>query len=263
MKFLLIDLNNYFSRFYFANKDNCVERYIKLIKDSISQFQPNYLCNLIDAPISFRKALYSEYKSQRPEKPSDYYELLENLKFNLKKLNYPYQTSKSLEAEDLANLFITNIEDCEFIVLSNDKDCLQLELDDPEAEYSKCRIFDYFNQKDKNGNFIKFLQKSYTQLGLKTAHQFLLYLSLMGDSSDNIPGVKGIGKQKALYLANLFESFEDIYSALIEKNPFDRYIKNDCYFNIIREDLENFQLSYKLVCLFEEKFEFNLEKYKI
>lgn len=256
MKFLLIDLNNYFSRFYFANKDNCIERYIKLIKDSIKEFNPDYLCNLIDAPISFRKGLYSEYKSQRSEKPKDYYELLQNLKFNLKKLNHAYQSSKTLEAEDLANLFVKNIENCEFIILSNDKDCLQLESE-------KCRIFDYFNKKDENGNFVKFRQKSYIDLGLETAQQFLLYLSLMGDNSDNIPGVKGIGKQKALELALQFNNYELLIETLNSRDVFGKlFIKNVKPYSLIRNDIKNFQLSYKLVSLFKEKWKFDLEKYK-
>lgn len=259
MKFLLIDLNNYFSRFYFANKDNCIERYIKLIKDSIKEFNPDYLCNLIDAPTSFRKSLYPDYKSQRPEKPKDYYDLLENLKFNLKKLNFAYQSSKTLEAEDLANLFTSNISNSEFIILSNDKDCLQL-------ESNNCKIFDYFNKRNDQGIFVNYLQKSFRDLGLNSKIQFLLYLSLMGDTSDNIPGVKGIGKQKALdLLTNIdveldFDLFLEIINA---KNPFGHYIQKDRIFKLIRENLENFKLSYKLVSLFEEKYEFNLEKYKI
>lgn len=256
MNFLLIDLNNYFSRFYFANKDNCIERYLKLIKDSVLEFSPEYLCNLIDAPTSFRKGLYPNYKSQRPEKPKDYYELLENLKFNLKQFKYPYQTSKTLEAEDLANLFTSNIDNFEFIVLSNDKDCLQLESEN-------CKIFDYFNKRDESGNFIKFIRKSFKNLNLETKEEFLLYLSLMGDSSDNIPGVKGIGPQKAFEIIKRCNNYNSLIEIITEKTLLDNYTTRGKLFDLIRNDIENFKLSYKLVCLFEEKFEFNLEKYKI
>lgn len=254
--FVLIDLNNYFSRFYYGSKENCVERYIKLIKDSIQQFDPDYLCNLIDAPTSFRKGLYANYKSQRPEKEKDYYELLENLKFNLKKFNYSYQTSKTLEAEDLANLFTSNIDNMEFIVLSNDKDCLQLESE-------SCKIVDYFNKKDENGNFIKYVTKSFKNLGLSTKEEFLLYLSLMGDSSDNIPGVQGIGPQKAYDLVKLCKTFNTLIDLVNDKTPFGNYTAKSKTFDLVRNDLENLQMSYKLVCLFEETYKFDLEKYKV
>lgn len=256
MNFLLIDLNNYFSRFYFANKDNCIERYLKLIKDSLQEFSPKYLCNLIDAPISFRKGLYPHYKSHRAEKPADYYELLNNLKFNLKQFKYSYQTSKTLEAEDLANLFTSNIDSFDFIVLSNDKDCLQLESE-------TCKIFDYFNKRDESGQFIKFIKKSYENLGLSTKEEFLLYLSLMGDSSDNIPGVKGIGSQKAFEIIKRCNNYNLLIEIINEKNILDNYTARGKLFDLIRNDIENFQLSYKLVSLFNEKYKFDLEKYKI
>ena len=67
--FVLVDLNNYFSRFYYGNPENCVERYLKMNRDIISIFSPGYFCNLIDAPVCFRKNVYSEYKAHRKEKP--------------------------------------------------------------------------------------------------------------------------------------------------------------------------------------------------
>jgi DNA polymerase-1 len=254
-RFLLIDLNNYFSRFYFANPENCVERYLKMIRDSISQFGSEYLCNLIDGPLSFRKNIYPEYKAHRPEKPKDYYELLENLKYNLKQFKYPYMSSKSLEAEDIANLFVKNLNGFEYIILSNDKDLLQLQSENTH-------VFDYYNRKNEEGKFQLFVEKFYTDFEVTSTDQFTLYLSLCGDSSDNIPGVKGIGPKNAIELVTAFENYEALLK-VIESGNFTLNNKESKILRKIKNDLENFKMSYKLVCLFDEKYVFNVEKYKI
>ncbi len=124
--FVLIDFNNYFTRFYFANKEICVERYLKFLKDVIQKFNPQWLVNLIDAERNFRYDIFPQYKKNRPDKEEDFENLRKNCLFNLEKLNWPIQNSKTLEAEDLANIFVKNNPKLHFIILSNDKDCLQI-----------------------------------------------------------------------------------------------------------------------------------------
>jgi len=249
--FLLIDLNNYFSRFYFSNPESCIERYLLLIKDSIKEFSPTWICNCIDAPISFRKSLYELYKSNREKKPPEYYSSLNLLKFNLQKFNYPIQTSKSLEAEDLISLFVENLrgEKIKFVVLSNDKDVLQV-------ENEKTRIFDYFNRKNELGEKIKFVQKSIRDLKFETTEQLTLYLSLRGDTSDNIPGVNKCGDVGARKIIAEFGSYENIVE-LIETNF------NFSSLKLVKNDFENFKLSYQLVQLRKDEWKFDLEKYKL
>lgn len=188
--FVLVDLNNYFTRFYYGNPENCVERYLRMIKDIISTFSPGYFCNLIDAPVCFRKTLFPEYKATRNKKPDDFYEKLENLKYNLKMFNHPFQTSKSLEAEDLMNLFVENIPDVKFVLFSNDKDILQL-------ESQNTVIFNYLAKKI-NDKFELFEQKSYKNLGFDSVDEMKLGHALQGDSSDNIPGVSGIDRKSVV-----------------------------------------------------------------
>ncbi len=254
--FLLIDLNNYFSRFFFANPESCIERYLLLIKDSIREFSPTWICNCIDAPISFRKSLFENYKSNRQDKPPEYYSLLNLLKFNLQKFHYPIQTSKSLEAEDICSLFTENLifEDIKFVVLSNDKDVLQLEtfLDE------KVQIFDYFNKKDENGNFQKFVRKSVKNFEFNNVEEFSLYLSLRGDASDNIPGVKNCGDKKARKIIAEYDMYEKVIYA-VEKDFCCKLPE----LKLVKEDLENFKLSYQLVQLRKDEWKVNLEKYKI
>ncbi len=253
--FLLIDLNNYFSRFFFANSENCIERYLLLIKDSIREFSPTWICNCIDAPISFRKGLYEPYKSHRQDKPPEYYSLLSLLKFNLQKFHYPIQTSKSLEAEDICSLFTENLkneEKIKFVVLSNDKDVLQLET----VSNNKVRIFDYFNRKNDEGVKVKFVQKSIRNLEFENIEQLTLYLSLRGDASDNIPGVNKCGDVGARKIIAEFGSYENIME-LIETNF------NFPSLKLVKNDLENFKMSYQLVQLRKDEWKVNLEKYKL
>ncbi len=254
-RFLLIDLNNYFSRFYYANPENCVERYLKMVKDCVSELNPIYFCNLIDGPTSFRKGLYPQYKSQRSEKPKEYYELLNNLKFNLRKISFPQMGSKSLEAEDLANLFVQNLPNYEYIILSNDKDLLQLKSEN-------CHVFDYFNKRDNEGKFQVFVEKSYEEFLVRSSEEFILYLSLCGDSSDNIPGVKGIGDKKAVEIANGFGKYQTLVEYLETKLFFGKSAE-DKVLKKIKDDFDNFKLSYQLICLFNENYEFDVEKYKL
>lgn len=252
--FLLIDLNNYFSRFFYANPESCIERYLLLIKDSIKEFSPTWICNCVDAPISFRKSLFENYKSNREKKPPEYYSLLNLLKFNLQKFNYPIQTSKSLEAEDLISLFVENLrgEEIKFVVLSNDKDVLQVE----SILNDRVQIFDYFNRKNESGEKVKFVQKSIKDLGFETADQLTLYLSLRGDTSDNIPGVNKCGDVGARKIIAEFGSYENIVE-LIETNF------NFSGLKLVKNDFKNFKLSYQLVQLRKNEWKFDLGKYKL
>ena len=251
--FLLIDLNNYFSRFFYANSETCIERYLLLIKDSIREFSPTWICNCIDAPISFRKGLYNNYKSNREDKPAEYYSLLNLLKFNLQKFKYPIQTSKSLEAEDICSLFLENLknEDIKFVVLSNDKDVLQLE----QLENNKVRIFDYFNRKNEEGEKVKFVQKSIKDFSFNNVEQLTLYLALRGDASDNIPGVNKCGDVGARKIIAEFGSYENIIEILTTNFNFPSL-------KLVKNDLENFKMSYQLVQLRKDEWKVNLEKYE-
>lgn len=251
--FLLIDLNNYFSRFFYANSETCIERYLLLIKDSIREFSPTWICNCIDAPISFRKGLYNNYKSNREDKPAEYYSLLNLLKFNLRKFKYPIQTSKSLEAEDICSLFLENLknEDIKFVVLSNDKDVLQLE----DLDNDRVRIFDYFNRKNEEGVKIKFIQKSVKDFSFDNVEQLTLYLALRGDASDNIPGVNKCGDVGARKIIAEFGSYENIIEILTINFNFHSL-------KLVKNDLENFKMSYQLVQLRKDEWKVNLEKYE-
>lgn len=276
--FVLIDFNNYFTRFFFSNKETCVERYLKLLKDIKQKFNPTWLVNLMDAPKNFRSEFYPEYKGTRPPKPEGFEDLRNNCIFNLNKFNWPIQTSKTLEAEDLANLFTHNSPSSEvkFIVLSDDKDCLPI-------ESTSALIFNYTGQIKESEELFK--QKSFRNFGMESSEEYTLFLTLKGDACDNVPGVEGIGDVNAKRLVSKYKTFENIKKILEKektktpenkKNPKEDFCFMDLMeefenceeeqykdLNKIRNDYDNFLLSYKLIKLFEGEWKYDLEKYKI
>lgn len=245
--FILIDTNNYFSRFYYGNPELTIERYLHMINDINSIFNPGFLCNIIDGERSFRYDLYSKYKSNREDKPDDYHKQFRLLKYNFKKLKYPLQTSKTLEAEDLMNLIIENLPNFKYIIVSNDKDVLQMQSEN-------VFVIDYCNKKI-DGKFVKFREKSFKDFGLDSTEEFKLYLGLKGDASDNIPGVKGIGEKNAISLAKEYKNYENLCKVIKITCISDKNLEK------IRNDEENLHLSYKLISLYSTKYEFDIEKY--
>lgn len=283
--FILIDFNNYFTRFYFSNKETCVERYLKFLKHIRQKFNPTWLVNLMDAPKNFRSEFYPEYKGNRPVKPEDFNFLRENCILNLKKFNWPIQTSKTLEAEDLANLFTKNgkrlFPDVKFIIISDDKDCLPIESKDEQGN-STVLIFNYTGIQEGSQELFK--QKSFRNFEMETPEEYTLFLTLKGDACDNVPGVEGIGDVGAKRLVTKYKTFENIKEILEKETQnhavpasklsflellkevenekieeFEKYKDLDK----VRADYDNFLLSYRLIKLFEGEWEYDLERYKI
>lgn len=281
--FVLIDFNNYFARFFFSNKETCVERYLKFLKDVKQKFNPKWLVNLIDAPKNFRSEFYPQYKENRPPKPEGFEDLRNNCIFNLNKFNWPIQTSKTLEAEDLANLFTHNSPSSEvkFIILSDDKDCLPI-------ESTSALIFNYTGIQEGSKELFK--QKSFRNFSMESSEEYTLFLTLKGDACDNVPGVEGIGDVNAKRLVSKYKTFENIKKILENEKQkpktlktknfesssfmdlfeefeeqFNEKVEKEEYKDLdkIRKNYDNFLLSYRLIKLFEGKWEYDLEKYEL
>lgn len=250
--FLLIDTNNFYSKFWFGSKENAIEIFLAFLKKAIKYFDVDKYCCCIDAEHSFRHDIYDQYKANREEKPKEYYETFDLLKLNFKKLNIHHISSKSLEAEDVMNLFVKNHLSENFIVLSGDKDCLLM------YENKNVKIYNYEGGEfvEKNFNKFQFEEKDL----IKATEKFKLLLSLKGDAVDNIPGVKGISDKKAKKLIDIFENLENLKRNI--ENPSFLY-KFDKEFQLVLKDKENLILSEKLVTLFNGKWETNLNKYDV
>lgn len=250
--FLLIDTNNFYSKFWFGGKEAVIDIFLVFLKKAIRHFKADKYCCCIDAECSFRYDIYDQYKANREKKPEEYYETFELLKFNFKKLNVHYISSKSLEAEDTMNLFVKNNPTEQFIVLSGDKDCLLM------YEYANVKIYNYDEGEfiERNFNKYEFEEKDLS----KASEKFKMLLSLKGDAVDNIPGVKGISDKKAKKLIDKFENLTNLKRRLKKSSFLDN---GDKEFQLVLKDQENLLLSEQLVTLFNGEWKTNLDKYFI
>lgn len=262
MKCLLIDANNYFAKYYYANKEAAIDNLISIIKLSIAAFKVSHCICVFDGEISYRKELYPDYKATRSQKPEDYYELLKSFKNTLKLNKIPQISSKSLEAEDSINLIIKSNPETQFVVLSEDKDVLLLK------KYKNCLIYKRIKEPLEIPKICTF------NFDDGFMEKYKLFFALNGDSSDNIPGVPGLGTKKSNFLVNKFVSYELIKSILkspildleiiINKKDDDDYDVGSCL-KLIKEHEKLFDISYQLFSLFEpkENFHIDLIKYKL
>ena len=193
---------------------------------------------------TFRKKLYPKYKANRPEAPEDLKTQLPIAIGLIKEMGFKMLEIPGFESDDLiaslATLAAKN--GIKVKIVSHDKDMYQL-IDD-----KKIVIFDPIKKKeiDEEGCIEKF--------GVHPKY-FKDFQALVGDSSDNIPGVKGIGVKTAAKLINEYKTLENIYEHIDE-------IKGALKKKLI-EGRENAFLSRELVTLKTDLFDnINLEEFK-
>jgi len=163
---------------------------------------PEHLMVAMDAPWpTFRHEIYSEYKANRDETPQDLRDQIAPIKQMLKQLGIPTMEKQGYEADDILGTLAVQAEQMgwEAYILSADKDLLQM------VSHS------IFVLKPDKG-LLKVIGKNdvIDDRGVR-ADQIIDYLALIGDSSDNVPGVKGIGPKTAVKLLSQFDTLEGIY----------------------------------------------------
>ena len=200
---------------------------------------------------SKRKLQYPEYKANRDRMPDDLREQVDLVKNALSSANITLQMKDGLEADDiivsLANKYAD--KNTEVVIASGDKDILQAVSD--EKHITLFRPPSFGNQWTVY-NEAKIEEK----YGIKK-ESIASYLSLLGDASDNVPGVKGIGIKGAVELLKEYKTLDNIYSNL------DKIAKPKT-----RSSLENGKddayLSYSLVYLGGEDYDAgDINQYKV
>lgn len=175
------------------------------------QYHPQYFAAVFDSPgPTFRHELYPEYKATRQKAPEDLHAQIPLVREVLDLLGIPSIAADGYEADDL---IATIAERCrnegrQCYIVSADKDLLQL-VDGPVRAL----------RPDKDQGY-RLIGPSEVQeeWGIPTS-MILDYLSLTGDSSDNIPGVPGVGDKTALKLLDEFGSFDAIWANLQTVKP--------------------------------------------
>ncbi|WP_161975855.1 5'-3' exonuclease [Tengunoibacter tsumagoiensis] len=179
---------------------------------TIQRFQPERVVVCFDTAVpSERVELLSTYKANRPQffaEGENPFEQIDIVYDSLRYLSLSYLSIEGVEADDLIGSYARLLErDYEVIILSADRDYLQL----VNERISLCV------QRGKNETlFTPELVKE--QFGVEP-DQFVDYKALIGDSSDNIKGVPGIGPKTAAQLLQQYGSLEQVYLRLAELKP--------------------------------------------
>lgn len=188
---------------------NAVFGFTSVLLKSLEEFKPDYVILTFDKKgKTFRHNRYEDYKATRVKAPQELYDQIARAKEVAKALGIPVFEKDGFEADDLIGTISKNNKKMDNIIVTGDKDTLQL-VDDRIKVYTMSRglaesvLYDANTVKEK-------------YLGL-CPEQIVDYKALRGDPSDNIPGVKGIGEKTAIELLNEFESLDELYRELESK----------------------------------------------
>lgn len=182
----------------------------------IKRLKPDYVCVAWDKPktnIRKRLEMYPEYKAGRKPAPADFYTQIPMLHELLDAFGWPLYELDDYEADDIMGTLATKAakQDIETMLITSDLDMLQLI--DPHIKV--------FALKKGLSNIELYSSESFTaKYGIRP-DQFLDLKALKGDSSDNIPGVPGIGEKGALELLKAHETLDGVYDnlALLKDGP--------------------------------------------
>lgn len=222
-KLVIIDGKSVFYRGYYAMGNLSLEDgtptggvygFASLAFEVIRKLKPDYVVVAWDkkgTSTAKRSAIYPEYKAGRKKAPDDFYEQIPLLKDFLKTLGWPLFETYGYEADDILGTLAVqaNKLGIEANLITSDLDMLQL-IDENTKVFAMKRGFSDIEEFD-----LEYFENKY---GLKQS-QFLDLKALQGDSSDNIPGVPGIGPKTATQLLQEFFTLEGIYENLENIKP--------------------------------------------
>lgn len=188
---------------------NGVYGFFLIFLKSLKELKPDYVVATFDLPgKTFRHRKYEKYKAQRPKTPKELGLQIEKVKDLLRDFGIPVLQKKGFEADDVIATIVAKIKsqkakikDLEVIIVSGDLDTLQLVQE---------KVSVYTSRRGLKDTVIYDPEAIKERYGLEPS-QLLDYKALKGDPSDNIPGIKGIGKKRATRLLKKFGSLEKIY----------------------------------------------------
>ena len=260
-KILLIDAYSIICRGFYAlpllstksgYHTNAVLGFLNILFRTIDEEKPDYIAVAFDenAP-TFRHKLYKEYKGQRKPMPSELKEQVPYVKEILAAMGIKTFSKEGFEADDILGSLANKLANkkLEAVILSGDKDMLQLATCDIKIRLAKTvksnsEIYPYY---------AKDVEKEYNM----TPTEFIDLKAIMGDTSDNIPGVKGVGKITANDLITKYKSIDNIYAHIDE-------IKKPSVVKAFTEGKEDVKLYKKLVTIVKDiDLDANIDDLKI
>ena len=248
-KVVLIDGNNLLFRSFFATAyngnlmrnskgfpTNAIFGFINMLHKIIDEEKPEYLMVAFDKGKTFRHEKFEVYKGKRDETPNEL-----KLQFPVSRrlcdaMGIKYYEIDNYEADDIIGTFakvIDNSNEYEGLIISSDKDLLQLISDKNKVKLLKTKDYIMMDKKE-----------FFNTYGLSDPKKMIDIKSLMGDASDNIPGVKGIGEKTAVSLLQKYGSLDGVYENI---NNINGKTKEK-----LEADKDNAYLSYDIATIYTE-----------
>jgi DNA polymerase I len=212
MKLFVFDVSNIFYRAFYGGDRlttsygmpvNGLHGFLRMVHGIMQDHKPDLVAFAMEGGgTSVRKQLNPEYKANRSEPPADLVLQLEKMPELMQAMGYPTFKLPNYEADDVICTLVTKAveQGLEPVIVSSDKDFCQLVQGSVKMlNLSKNEMV------DENGVFLRYEIRP---------DQFIDYLSIVGDSSDNIQGVKGIGPKGAADLLKKYDNLDNIYRNL-------------------------------------------------
>ncbi len=215
------------------------------ILNHIDKYSPDMVGAIFDFPAKpFRKDIFPDYKANRPPMPDELKVQADLAREIIPLLGIPLLEERGLEADDIIADLTQKAasSDISVMILTSDKDLLQL-LGDNVTVLRPLR--------KGNGSRLVELSDAPDIMGVR-ADQIVDYLSLTGDSSDNIPGVRGIGPKGARHLLGQFGTLDSIYENLDKIDSVNTRKK-------LEEGRKSAQLSKRLISLIPSEHHINAQ----
>ncbi len=222
-KIVLIDGHSILNRAFYGVPDltnseglhtNAVYGFLNIMLKILEEENPGYLAVAFDRKEpTFRHKRYKEYKGTRKPMPEELRQQVPVIQEVLSAMGVPVVTQAGIEADDILGTIATNAqrEGMEVSLVSGDRDLLQLASDKilirvPKTKRNGTEIENYHGEEvvEKYG---------------VTPAQIIDMKGLMGDSSDNIPGVPGVGEKTAVKILTAFPTLENAYERIEEVEP--------------------------------------------
>lgn len=214
-KVVLVDGNNLLFRSFYATSysgtimrnskgfpTNALYGFINMLNKIIQEENPEYMMVALDKGKTFRHEQFKEYKGKRDEMPNELREQFPVAKEVMDKMGITYYEIDRYEADDIIGTFsrvINEDSELEGLIVSSDKDLLQLITDKVHVKLLK-----------QTGHLLM-TPETFKETYKVEPKRMIDLKALMGDASDNIPGVKGIGEKTAISLLEKFDNIDNLY----------------------------------------------------
>nr|WP_290666162.1 DNA polymerase I [Ardenticatena sp.] len=220
-KIVLIDGHSLAYRAFFAlpptlatskgELTNAVYGFASMLLDVLENEHPDYIAVAFDVGRTFRHELFDEYKGHRAKQPDELAVQFDRIYQLVDAFDIPIFTAEGYEADDVIGTLARQAveQGLDVVIVTGDTDAFQL-IDDHTIVLTSGRRFSDVRRYD-----VAAVRERY---GLEP-HQLVDYKALVGDPSDNIPGVRGIGDKTARKLLQTYGSLDNIYAHLDDITP--------------------------------------------